>query len=737
MAIIRVALDVPVDCLFDYLAPDANLTDIGLRVRVPFGSRQMLGIIMSVCEATQVTHEKLKYAGQIYRDTPPLPPALLELFRFCNHYYHHPIGQVVMNSLPALLRQSRQATGQAIKQPVQSLEWVLTDAGKAITVSDIPAKSVAKRRLLTFLQENEKVTAEDLKQMTAHTRKLLQTFEILGWVKKQVAIISEAHPTKVSAPTPTPEQAHAISAILAETSMFVPWLLQGITGSGKTEVYLQIAASLLAQQKQILILVPEINLTPQLETVFKKRFPATPLISLHSGLTDRERLQGWLQAQRGKTGIILGTRLAIFTPLLNLGLIIVDEEQDHSFKQQDGLRYSARDLAIYRAKQADIPIILGSATPSLESYHHALTGRYRPLRLHSRAVSGASLPEIHCIDLRLTKITQEGLSEPLLTALQHTLSHKQQSLVFINRRGYAPVLLCKSCSWTATCTRCSSRLVIHLQDRQLRCHYCGHQQPISPACPQCGDQDILPFGQGTQRVESALYHHFPEARILRVDRDSIRRRHTWRSVLEAVHNREVDILVGTQLLAKGHDFPNLALVCVLNADASLYSTDFRAEEQLFAQLIQVAGRAGRADTPGTVLIQTEFPQHPLYRALLKQDYDAHARLLLQERKSAGFPPFICQAVLRAEAATIADALEFLNQATEAAATSEQIAHIQLFDPVPAHMVRLKGRERAQLLVQSHSRKYLQTFLSNWYKYLTSLPARGKVRWHLDVDPLTL
>jgi len=731
MAIIRVALDVPVDCLFDYLVPNTNPADIGLRVKVPFGNRQALGIILSVCENTQIPEEKLKYAEQIYRDIPPLAPTLLELFKFCSRYYHHPIGQVIMNSLPVRLRQPRQITDK----PAQTLVWVLTDAGHELAIHDIPTKFRAKRRLLSLLQEKGKIAPTDFRQITIHEKKLLREFLELGWVER-IPFTPKIGAINAPAPIPTPEQANAISTILADTGAFSPWLLHGITGSGKTEVYLQVIASVLMQKRQVLILVPEINLTPQLEATFKKRFPDTPLVSLHSGLNDNERLQGWLQAQQEVAEIVLGTRLAVFTPLPNLGLIVVDEEQDHSFKQQDRLRYSARDLAIYRAKQADVPIILGSATPSLESYHHALTGRYQLLRLHSRAVKGATPPKIQCIDLRLIK-TKEGISGPVLAALEQTLLLKQQSLVFINRRGYAPVLLCKSCGWIATCKRCSSRLVVHLNDKQLRCHYCGHQQFVPSACPQCGDPDILPFGHGTQRIESYLINHFPEARILRVDRDSIRRKHAWQSILEAVHSGQVDILVGTQLLAKGHDFPNLALVCVLNADSSLYSTDFRAEEQLFAQLMQVAGRAGRADTPGTVLIQTEFPRHPLYHALLRQDYDTHAQILLKERKSASFPPFICQAALRAEAPAIASALEFLSKAAAIAAVSRNSAKIQLFDPVPAQMMRLKGLERAQLLVQAHSRNHLQAFLSDWQQQLNTLPVRKKVRWHLDVDPLML
>lgn len=730
MAIIRVALDVPVDCLFDYISEESSTADIGLRVRVPFGKRDLIGVILEAGAATEIATDKLKPAHQIYREIPPLPSDLIDLLRFCNRYYHYPIGQVVMNSLPVLLRKPKPVTLQSD----DTLAWRLTPTGQSIEVNTIPARSKVKRELLCQLQQNQYIIAAFLKKATPHTRKLLREFIALDWVET-TAINFETPFTVTTAPTATPEQASAITAITAASTRFSPWLLQGVTGSGKTEVYLQVAASILAQQKQVLILVPEINLTPQLEAIFKKRFPTSPLISLHSGVTDNQRLQGWHQAQHQRTGIVLGTRLSIFTPFANLGLIVIDEEQDHSFKQQDGLRYSARDLAIYRARQLGIPVILGSATPSLESYYYAINGRYQHLQLRARAVSQARLPAIHCIDLRIIK-TQEGLTEPILNALRETLAQNLQSLVFINRRGYAPVLLCKSCRWTATCTRCSSRLVFHLPARQLRCHYCGYQQAVPSACPQCGDQDILPFGHGTQRIESALVSYLPDARIMRVDRDSIRRKHAWQTMLTSIQQKQVDILVGTQLLAKGHDFPNLALVCVINPDASLYSADFRAEEQLFTQLMQVAGRAGRAEVPGTVLIQTEFPHHPLYQALIRQDYDHYAQQLLKDRQAMDFPPFVYQAVLRAEAPAIKDALAFLGKAA-AACQNRHSRQIQLFDPVPAPMVRLNKMERAQLLVQASSRKSLQHFLTDWQPHLAALPTGKKLRWHLDIDPISL
>lgn len=725
MPIIRVALNLPIDTLFDYTASDATKHDIGLRARVPFGRKRMTGVIMEVGADTQIPAEKLKPVECIFREIPPLPTTLLNLFIFCSQYYHHPLGMVIMNGLPSKLRGHLPVSK---KKSSGSYQFFLTDAGRQIDISIIPARNTVKHRLLAQLRVTGSISNKDAKQLSPRAPKILKEFTAQGWTDEIAVPPSDITKTK-PAPMLTAEQKNAVDAITAEIGRFNTWLLHGVTGSGKTEVYLRLISSVLMQGKQALILIPEINLTPQLEAIFRARFPATLLVSLHSGLNDTERMTGWLQAQQGDAKIILGTRLAVFTPLPKLGLIIVDEEQDSSFKQQDGLRYSARDIAIFRARQANAPIVLGSATPSLESYHNTINNRYRSLRLSSRAIENATLPLIHCIDTRITK-TKEGLSEPLILALEKCLAQKYQSLVFINRRGYAPVLLCKSCAWTASCHRCASRLVVHLREKKLSCHHCGYQAQFPHACPSCGDQDITPFGHGTQRVEAALTERFPEARILRIDRDSIRRKDAWQGILKTIQNKEVDILVGTQLLAKGHDFPNLSLVGILNSDVSLYSTDFRASERLFIQLMQVSGRAGRADISGHVLIQTEFPEHPLYHALKRHDYDSLAQTLLAERKAADFPPFVYQALLRAEAHHIDAALDFLTHAVTVATPSK---NIEIFDPVPAQMARLKGLERAHLLVQSYSRKLLQVFLTEWHQKLKAFPSR-KIRWVLDIDP---
>ncbi|MEI8384558.1 MAG: primosomal protein N' [Nitrosomonadaceae bacterium] len=724
MPIIRVALDVPVATLFDYLASDATTHDIGVRVQVPFGRKIMTGVIMEVLDSSPVTPGKLKTAASLFHDIPPLPLTLLDLCRFCSNYYHHPLGEVVMNSLPSRLRSNK----PFIQKSTPPFQFRLTDAGRHADTTSIPVRSIIQHRLLNRLRENGVIKPDEARQISPSAPKVLQKFREMGWIEEVPIHSSSAK--SVSSPVLNTEQQTAFDAIANDIRKFNVWLLHGITGSGKTEIYLRLITLLLLQGRQTLVLVPEISLTPQLEQIFRSRFPTTLLVCLHSRLSDSERLKGWLQAQKGEAKIVLGTRLAVFAPLPKLGMIIVDEEQDGSFKQQDGLRYSARDVSIFRAKQENVPVILGSATPSLESYYHATNGRYRMLRLSSRAVKKAVLPAVHCIDIRSAKCI-DGLSQPLITALENGLAQDQQSLVFLNRRGYAPVLLCKSCSWTAKCHRCTSRLVVHLREKQLRCHHCGHQERFPSSCPDCGDQDIVPFGQGTQRVEALLAERFPNARILRIDRDSTRLKDGWEKMLKDIYERRVDILVGTQILAKGHDFPNLSLVGILNSDAALFSTDFRAAERLFAQLMQVAGRAGRADIPGEVLVQTEFPDHPLYHALRRHDYAALAQTLLSERKMAGFPPFVYQALLRAEAPQISAAMNFLTSAAELAGSTT--GGVEIFDPVPAQMARLKGLERAHLLVQSGSRKKLQEFLTSWHTRITTLPIR-KVRWSLDVDP---
>jgi primosomal protein N' (replication factor Y) len=725
MKIIRVALDVPIATLFDYRCDDASEADIGSRVQVPFGKKTLVGIIIEITADTSVALNRLKAALCVLRDVPPLSVDDLRLLQFASAYYQYPLGATVMNALPARLRR----IGKLPRQT--SACYALTAAGAAAMPEALPARTTVKRRLLELFRQKRVLDVATIKALAATAPAALRQLLALGWVEpSDPSPPAAAIPATAGArPTLTPQQEEAAHAILRGLDGFHPFVLLGVTGSGKTEVYLRAAEAALTAGRQVLLLVPEIALTPQLESLVRARFPDFPLVCLHSGLNEGERLQHWLAAQSGRARIVMGTRLAVFVPLPQAGLIIVDEEHDTSYKQAEGLRYSARDLAIVRAQQRKLPIVLGSATPALETYHNAITNRYRLLELTQRI--NAALPHIECVATRDEKL-QDGLSQRLIGAIDARLARGEQSMLFINRRGYAPVLMCHDCGWLSGCHRCSAQLVLHLRERRLRCHHCGHQATIPVACPECGNQALAPLGQGTQRVEAALAERFPRARILRIDRDSTRRRNAWQTMRDQIHAREVDILVGTQILAKGHDFPHLNLVGVINADSMLYSSDFRAPERLFALLSQVAGRAGRGNTRGEVLIQTEFPRHPLYMALHELSYAAFARSLLAERKQAGFPPFVYQALLRAEAPKLDTALAVLARAAQLG--RELSRQVIIYDPVPAGMVRLAGRERAQLLVQADSRARLQNFLSAWHEKLAA-ETSSRARWSLDVDPL--
>ncbi|MHB1618974.1 MAG: primosomal protein N' [Sulfuricella sp.] len=725
MKIVQIALDVPLDTLFDYSVADQGEIVIGDRVLVSFGRRQMVGVVAEIADHSDLSPGRIKPVLQVFRDTPPLSEEIFRLLRFCANYYHHPLGEVILNALPVPLRQTRPV---ARAKPTG---YRLTEAGLALEPDILPARASVKRKLLQSLKQAGTLARSDVAAVSPSALQAIKEFIAQGWAAENDEIADSAPaPVKTEILPPlTPPQEQAVAAILSGQDRFQVWLLYGITGSGKTEVYLRVIEQVLQRGGQALVLVPEINLTPQLESRFRARFPDTCQVSLHSRLSAGERLRHWSLAQSGQARIVLGTRLALFTPMPKLMLIVVDEEHDGSFKQQDGLRYSARDMAVARGKQAGTPVILGSATPALETWYNARIGRYRMLELPARAIADAALPAIHCIDISRAKLA-DGLSDPLIDALRLRLERGEQSLVFINRRGYAPVMRCGQCGWISTCHRCSSRLVVHLREKRLRCHHCGHESRIPPTCPDCGNADLAPIGQGTQRLEDTLGSLFPAARILRVDRDSTRRKQALPEMLARIHAAEVDIVIGTQLLAKGHDFKKLTLVGVVNADGALYSADFRASERLFAQLMQVAGRAGRDTLPGIVLIQTQFPTHPLFQALIRHDYPGFAATLLTERKQAEFPPYCHQALLRAEAPQIETALAFLRKAQ---AVAPRDFDVSLFDPVPAQMARLAGMERAHLLVQAASRSALQAFLGAWNKALFGLG--GNVRWSLDIDPL--
>ena len=658
MPVIRVALDLPLHRLFDYLVTEASTADIGLRVRVPFGRGEKIGVIAEVAEHSEWPLAQLKPAGEILRDLAPLPSDFLALCQFASSYYQAAFGEVVLQALPVGLKRL-----------------------------DPPKRRNARPEPLTAAIARPELTAE-----------------------QRVAVM-------------------AIDPALG----FSAHLLHGVTGSGKTEVYLRLIERALADGKQVLLLVPEINLTPQLEGRVRSRFPDTGVVALHSELAEAARERNWRAAFAGEASIVLGTRLSIFTPLPRLGLIVVDEEHDASFKQQDGMRYSARDIAVFRAHQLAIPILLGSATPALESWANAQSKRYALLSLRERANAQATLPAVKLIDTR-RMVIKDGVSEPLLAAIRLRLERGEQSLIFLNRRGYAPVLSCTACGWISRCTRCAANLVLHLADRRLRCHHCGFEVPVPKGCPTCGNQDIHPFGRGTQRLEDWLQGQFPAARVLRVDRDSVKSRKQWETMLDRIHGGEADILVGTQMLAKGHDFPKLTLVGALGSDSALFAADWRSPERLFSQLMQVAGRAGRAELKGEVLIQTEYPTHPLFAALVAHDYPGFAASLLKEREQAGFPPYAFQAMLRAEAPEMSDAIAFLKTASTLPVIEDH-KNVLIYDPVPMKLSRLANLDRGQLLVESGSRPVLQAFLPRWREAIAAIKGPSRLRWHIEVDPL--
>ena len=729
MTVAQVELDVPLAGPFDYETGSLEPA-VGALVAVPFGRRRLVGIVSALSDTSAVDRSRLR---QIERILPidPLPATTLSLAKFCADYYRHPLGQVLSIALPTIVRKPDYG------KSVRLWQYWLTENGAAEVKGSISPRATGQMRLMRALVTSKVLDSVQARLIYPGAQKLFCQWMENGWVARRA--VRAARPAlaqtpaikEIPRPALTDEQRQAVSNIGATLGQFVPWLLHGVTGSGKTEVYLCLIEQLVAQAGQTLLLVPEINLTPQLEMRVQGRFPGVDVVSLHSGLAEGERLARWEMARSGQATIVLGTRLAVFTPLPKLGLVIVDEEHDASFKQGEGLRYHARDVAVYLASSANVPIVLGSATPSLETYANVIEGRYRSVRLTRRPVARA--PEVQFIDVR-DKHLDHGLSEEALTAIAKCVSRQEQCLVYINRRGFAPVLLCRACGWMARCHRCSARLTLHARTARLKCHYCGHEERIAAACPDCGNQDLHGLGQGTQRIEDALRARLPGARILRVDSDSTRRRGSFGEMSEQIRNRQVDVLVGTQMLAKGHDFPKLTLVVIAGADHALFSSDFRAAERLFQQLMQVAGRAGRGDLPGQVLVQTEFAQHAVYQALARQDFAAFADDLLAERRRSEFPPYVYQAVLRAEALAENDMWSFLRGAANKARIPD--AAITLYDCVPAPVFRIAGRYRGQLLIQAATRAALRRFLASWHPKLAG-DKPGSVRWVIDVDPVEL
>ena len=720
--IAQVAIDIPLARLFDYRTNDAEPGDVGRRVIVPFGKGRaeslQVGILVALVgpgELDEAAIEAtLKPLHHIDRDLAPLPADLIEMARFAADYYQFPLGATLLALLPPALRQPR------FRLPPPPA-YRLTETGRQHSAA-LKSNAHTQRALAAQLDGGAQTRAA-LKPFNALLTRWLRE----GWVE---ACLPTRDSTPAVSPPLTDEQATTLAA-LRQSQGFGVHLIHGITGSGKTEIYLQRSADFMAAGQQVLILVPEIHLTPQFTERILHRFPDRRVVLLHSLLADGERLAAWLACLKGEADIVLGTRLALFSPLTRLGLIVVDEEHDTSYKQGEGLRYSARDLAIWRARQTHAQILLGSATPALETWHNAQRGRYQRHTLATRAVRGAALPEIRLVDSR-TDRPRQGLSRTLTEAIGAGLKRGEQSLVFINRRGYAPALICQACQHIVDCPRCTAHQVLHRgpPGDRLLCHHCGHEQSVPPACPSCGSHDLRAGGQGTQRVEETLAERFPEARILRVDRDSTRRKGAFAAMREAIQRHEVDLIVGTQILAKGHDFPDLTQVGVIGVDYALQAPDFRASERLFAQLMQVSGRAGRAEKPGTVWIQTDWPQHPLFVALRHHDYAGFAQHTLRERRESGLPPFMHLAILRAEAAHMTSTMAFLEAAKACLPSPDPVL---LFDPVPALITRIAHHERAQMLVQSTHREALQAYLQRWVTLLKTLPTRG-VRWSLDVDP---
>lgn len=687
----------------------------------------MIGIVMGTAERSDVAEEKLKSVLEVLDERPILDSALLELLQWAAGYYHHPIGEVVASALPTALR-----TGASLQACAQ--HWRITTAGEQACARGEPLRAPRQRRLLQELRSAPRTTHELRERLGESWRAAARPLTVRGWIESLLVAARDV-PVTPAAPQPGPplndEQQAAAAAIQSGLGRFGAFVLQGVTGSGKTEVYLHAAQRALAEGRSALVLVPEIGLTPQLLGRFRARL-AAPMAVLHSGLTERERLLAWREAFSGRARVVLGTRSAVFAPVSNLGIIIVDEEHDASYKQHDGgFRYSARDLAVMRARGANVPVVLGSATPAIETLHNLDSGRYTRLTLTRRAMRAAP-PRLSLIDLR-AHAQSGGLSTPAVQAMAEHLAAGAQVLVFLNRRGYAPTLLCTACGWIAPCTECDARLTVHLAARALRCHHCGADAPLPQRCPQCGFP-VKPVGQGTERVEETLASIFPGVPVVRLDRDVIRRPGELEQAMHRIACGEGRIVIGTQMITKGHDFPNVTLVVVLNADQGLFSSDFRAPERLAQTIVQVAGRSGRGERPGEVLVQTEFPEHPLLAGLLSEGYEGFARTALAERRAAAWPPFSRLAVVRDSAETAAAALAFL---TEARALAKGAHGVQLLGPVPAAMAKRAGRHHAQLLIESRERGGLHRFLDAWLPRVQSLPSARRVRWALDVDPIEL
>ena len=721
----RIAVNVPLsDGLLTY--SHSEPLPPGTRVLVPFRNKTVVGIVWETDIAPDMDAARILSVQTAFVEEKPLPQSWRDLLAFTSRYYHYPTGQAVFAALPQGLKEAR-----AVEMPQPPLFYALNEAGRAQTPP--PARFNKKAALWDALLSGG-MTMAALKQVNAQAVKLIEDWAEQGWIETTEAAKPALRPYHGQALHSefvlNADQQKASDEIQTAFGKFQPFLLYGITGSGKTEVYFDAMAKVLAQGRQVLFLLPEINLTPQLLKRVENRFADVPTAVLHSQMAAGRRTQDYLRAMLGQAKLVIGTRLAVFTPLPDVGLIVVDEEHDGSFKQDNELRYHARDLAVWRAKQSGCPVVLGSATPSLESWHKAQSGAYRLLQLTERAHTAAQLPQVEILNVGRLKL-DNGFSPQALQLLKQNFEAGGMSLVYLNRRGFAPALFCGDCGHTFGCPNCSAKMVLHQRARQLRCHHCDHREPIPFKCPDCGNQDLTAVGHGTQRVEETLRAFLPKAAVVRVDRDSTAHKNDWADLYRRIADNEIDILVGTQMLAKGHDFARLNLVIVLNADGSLYSADFRAPERLFAELMQVSGRAGRADKPGKVLIQTQLPEHPVFAAVKAQDYAVFAENELNERQMFAMPPFGFQTAVRADASRVADAMEFLNTAKETLAPllPESVSQ---FGAAPMLMVRLAERERAQIFLESTSRQDLHRAVSLWVQVLQQ-NRDGKIRWSVDVD----
>lgn len=733
--IYAVALPTPLRRTFDYLAPQcaAGSGQPGMRVMVSFGNQRLIGIIIEVKQHSEFDLHKLKPVQQLLDPEPLLPTELMQLCLWAAQYYHHPLGEVLAAAIPAALRQGEAALLSSEKA------WQLTDAGLSCAPAALK-RAPKQQALLQQLQEDLRSGLEVclhkdllLQDVNRSTLKGLQDKGLIEPLEVTPQPVRPAQLLKTPPLTLNEEQRSALNQV--DFGHYACHLLYGTTGSGKTEVYLQAIEQVLRAGQQALVLIPEIGLTPQTLSRFQRRFNR-PLAVLHSNLNDSERKQAWLLAATGGADIIIGTRSAVFIPLHNPGIVIIDEEHDLSFKQQEGFRYSARDLAALRCQRLQIPLILGSATPSLESYYNARQQRYKLLPLTQRA-GGAKPPHIQLIDLRRQPL-QEGLTQTLLDTIEQHLLASGQVLVFINRRGFAPTLLCHDCGWLSQCHHCDARLTVHQHPAHLHCHHCDYQRPLIHQCPTCNSRELHCVGQGTERTETVLQSRFPDFPVLRVDRDSTRQKNAMHTIVEQVNQGEPCLLVGTQMLAKGHHFPNVTLVAIIDADGGLFSTDFRGPERMGQLMLQVAGRAGRAERPGTVLIQSHLCDHPLLQTLLYQGYSAYAQLILHERQASQLPPFRFMALLRAESKRSENAHELLLTARRIA---EQYCpsqpELQYLGPLPAPMERRNQRFRHQLQIHASSRARLHQLLTPLIAELEQHPLSRRTRWSIDVDPLDL